>query len=62
MSCVNWMSYVSYMSNVAVGKLYELHELCRLYEYFMNHMKWLEITWIALNKNFFFHKFFKKFL
>ena len=27
-----------------VGRLYELYELCKLYEYFMNHLKSLEIT------------------
>ena len=46
MSCVNWMSNVSYMSNVAVGKLYELDELCRLYEYFIESH---EMTWNDLN-------------
>ena len=40
-----------------VGRLYELYELCKLYEYFMNHLKSLEITWNHLNCfkcNFFF--------
>ena len=48
MSCVSYMSYVNYMSYICyrsyAGRLYEVHGLCKLYEYFMNRLKSLEIT------------------
>ena len=37
MSYVSFMSYVSYKTYV--GRLYVLHEKCKLYEYFMNRSK-----------------------
>ena len=36
------MSYASYMSYAC--RLYVLYELCKLYEYFMNHLKSVEIA------------------
>ena len=53
MSYVNYMSNVDYMSYVNymryVGRLNNLYELCKLYDYFMNHLNSLEITQNHLN-------------
>ena len=39
LSYINCIDYIS-----DVGRLYELYELCKLHEYFMKHLKSLEIA------------------
>ena len=43
---VIYVSYLSFMSCVSyMNYVCRLYELCKLHEYFMNHLKSVEISW-----------------
>ena len=62
MRLVSYMSYVNYMSYG--GKLFELYELCKLYEYFMNCLKiaWNHLNSVKITWNIIFLEFFYEYI